>query len=202
MITRKLGAALASGCTAIIRPAEDTPFSGLAIAKLAEKAELPPGVVNVITSSRSQAASIGETFCTSTHLQAISFTGSTVVGKALLKEGASTVKRVCLELGGNAPFIVFNSADIQSAVKGCLMAKFRNSGQTCISANRIFVQSKIYDQFVSELAKAMSQELQVGDPMNTLTTIGPLVNSKAVEKVKAKMRQKIFCECVFDKVLI
>ena len=191
MITRKLGAALASGCTAVIRPAEDTPFSGLAIGKMVEEAKLPPGVVNLITSSRSQASMIGDTFCNSPSLQAISFTGSTVVGKELLKKSSSTVKRVSLELGGNAPFIVFNSADITKAVQGCLVAKFRNSGQTCISANRIFVQSKIYDQFIVELAQKMSQELKVGDPLDPSTTIGPLVNSRSIEKVKFHVKDAI-----------
>lgn len=129
MITRKLGAALAAGCTAVIRPAEDTPYSALAIAKLAEEVGFPEGVINVIPSSSKNAPIIGKVFCESTDVNAISFTGSTAVGKLLLSQSASTVKRVCLENGGNAPFIVFDSADVDRAVEGCIASKFRNAGQ-------------------------------------------------------------------------
>ena len=139
MITRKLGAVLAAGCTAVIRPAGDTPFSALAIAKLAEEAGIPKGVVNIVPSSPKMAAPIGKAFCVSPDIGAISFTGSTAVGKILLSQSANTVKRVCLELGGNAPFIVFNSADIDRAVEGCIASKFRNAGQvwllTILSTN-------------------------------------------------------------------
>ena len=135
MITRKLGAALAAGCTTVLRPAEDTPFSALAIAKLAEEAGFPKGVINVIPSSGEKAPIIGKAFCESLDVNAISFTGSTAVGKILLSQSAPYVKRVCLELGGNAPFIVFESADIEKAVQGCIASKFRNAGQVFISSN-------------------------------------------------------------------
>ena len=131
MITRKLGAVLAAGCTAVVRPAEDTPYTALAIAKLAEEAGLPKGVLNVVPSAGERAPLIGKAFCESPDVSAISFTGSTTVGKILLSQSASTVKRVCLELGGNAPFIVFESADIDKAVEGCMASKFRCSGQVC-----------------------------------------------------------------------
>lgn len=185
MITRKLAAVLACGCTAVIRPAEDSPFSGLALGKLVEEAGFPPGVVNIITSSRDEASTIGSVLTQSPKIAAISFTGSTNVGKHLLASSASTVKRVCLELGGNAPFIVFDSADIPAAVQGCIASKFRNTGQTCVSANRIYVQSKVYQPFIDALSKEMSKSLVVGDPLDMATTVGPLVNSKGLDKVKA-----------------
>ncbi|XP_015795330.1 uncharacterized protein LOC107371700 [Tetranychus urticae] len=191
MITRKLAAVLACGCTAVIRPAEDTPFSALALAKLVEEAGFPPGVVNVIPSSRDQASAIGSILSTSPEIAAISFTGSTNVGKILLSSSASTVKRVCLELGGNAPFIVFDSADIDAAVQGCIASKFRNTGQTCVSANRIFVQSGVHDKFVNALATEMAKSLKVGDPLDMSTTVGPLVNSKGLEKVKVHVEDAL-----------
>lgn len=138
MITRKLGAALAAGCTVVIKPAEDTPFSALAIAKLAEEAGFPKGVINVLPCSRKNAPSVGETLCKSPDVFAISFTGSTAVGKILLEQSASTVKRVCLELGGNAPFIVFDSADVDKAVQGCIASKFRNTGQVLYYFRTLF----------------------------------------------------------------
>ncbi|RWS30195.1 hypothetical protein B4U80_00924, partial [Leptotrombidium deliense] len=190
MITRKLGAVLAAGCTAVIRPAEDTPFSALAIAKLCEEVGFPPGVVNVITSSRNHASPIGNAFCSSPDLRCISFTGSTAVGKLLLAESASTVKRVCLELGGNAPFIVFESADASKAAEGCIASKFRNTGQTCVSANRIFVHANIYDKFAEELLKRV-KKFNVGNALDPNTTIGPLVNERAVKKVKTHVTDAI-----------
>ena len=134
MITRKLGAVLAAGCTAVLRPAEDTPYSALAIAKLAEEAGIPKGVVNVVPSCGEKAPLIGKAFCESPDVSAISFTGSTAVGKILLSQSAPYVKRVCMELGGNAPFIVFKSADIDKAVEGCIASKFRNAGQVGLTA--------------------------------------------------------------------
>ncbi|XP_054156049.1 succinate-semialdehyde dehydrogenase, mitochondrial-like [Oppia nitens] len=184
MITRKLGAVLAAGCTAVIRPAEDTPFSGLAIAKLAEEAGVPAGVVNVIPSDRTNAGPIGKLLCESPEVSVVSFTGSTAVGKQLLAMSASTVKRVCLELGGNAPFIVFDSADVDKAVDGCMISKFRNAGQTCVCANRIFVQKGIHDKFVQRLAEKMAKELIVGDGRDNRTTLGPLINERGVDKVR------------------
>jgi succinate-semialdehyde dehydrogenase len=191
MITRKLGAVLATGCTAVIRPSEDTPYSALAIAKLAEEAGFPKGVINVVPTSRINTSSVGKTLCQSTDVSALSFTGSTAVGKILLEQSASTVKRVCLELGGNAPFIVFDSANVDKAVEGCIASKFRNAGQTCVCANRIYVQSGIYDTFVAKLAQKMAQELIVGDGSDSNTTIGPLINYKAVEKVQIHVNDAI-----------
>lgn len=191
MITRKLGAALAAGCTCVIRPSEDTPFSALAIAKIAEEAGLPPGVINVVTSDRSAASVIGKTLAQSTVLSVLSFTGSTAVGKQLLEWGASSVKRICLELGGNAPFIVFDSADAQKAAEGCIASKFRNTGQTCVCANRIFVQKNILDQFVTQLALAMKKHLKVGPSLAPGTSIGPLVNGRALEKVKGHVEDAV-----------
>lgn len=184
MITRKLGAALAAGCSVVIRPSEDTPFSAIAIAKLAEEAGIPPGVINVIPSNRAGAPIIGQLLSESPEISVLSFTGSTVVGKQLLSWGSSTVKRICLELGGNAPFIVFDSADAEKAAEGCIASKFRNTGQTCVCANRIFVQKGIHDEFVAKLASAMSKTLRVGPPEQAGITIGPLVNERAVAKVK------------------
>ncbi|RXG60881.1 Succinate-semialdehyde dehydrogenase, mitochondrial [Armadillidium vulgare] len=156
MITRKVGAALAAGCTCIIKPAEDTPLSALAMVALAEEAGVPEGVVNIITGSRQNAPNIGKALCESKKVAGISFTGSTAVGKLLYRDCSSTIKHIGLELGGNAPFIVFNSAKLSNAIKSLMIAKFRNSGQACISANRIFVQSGIYDEFVEELKKAIT----------------------------------------------
>ena len=183
MITRKLAAALAAGCTAVIRPSEDTPFSGTALARIAEEAGIPAGVVNVVPSDRSLAPVVGQRLAESPDIAVLSFTGSTIVGKQLLSWGAGTVKRICLELGGNAPFIVFDSADADRAAEGCIASKFRNAGQTCVCANRIFVQKGIHDEFVTKLAVAMQKSLRVGRPQDPGVTIGPLVNERAVHKV-------------------
>lgn len=191
MITRKLGAALAAGCTVVIRPAENSPYSGLAIAKLAQEAGFPPGVINVIPTSRFNAKFIGRTFCSSPKISVISFTGSTMVGKVLLEQGASSVKRVCLELGGNAPFIVFDSANIDDAVQGCMASKFRNTGQTCVCSNVIYVHSNVYDKFLQKLEAEMKNQLKIGDPLDVDTTIGPLVNSKAVQKVELHIENAV-----------
>ena len=184
MIARKAAAALAAGCTIVIKPSEDTPYSALALCQLAEMAGLPAGVINVVTTSRQATPAIGQALCEHNLVKKISFTGSTAVGKILLAHSASTVKKVQMELGGNAPFIVFDSADVDRAVTGLLVAKFRNSGQTCICANRILVQENIHDKFVSALAKAMREQLRVGHGLEAKTTQGPLINQKALEKVK------------------
>ncbi|XP_027195608.2 succinic semialdehyde dehydrogenase [Dermatophagoides pteronyssinus] len=183
MVTRKMAAALAAGCTVVIKPPEDTPFSVLALAALSIKAGFPPGVINIVPVSRKNTQKIGSYLCNASDISVISFTGSTQVGKWLLQNSANTVKRVCLELGGDAPFIVFDSADIDKAVQGCIVSKFRNAGQTCVCANRIFVQDAIHDRFVDSLAKQMQKELIVGDGFDENTTIGPLINGKAMEKV-------------------
>ncbi|OTF73803.1 hypothetical protein BLA29_004528, partial [Euroglyphus maynei] len=183
MVTRKMAAALAAGCTVVIKPPEDTPFSVLALAALSIKAGFPPGVINIVPVSRQNTQNIGSYLCNSSDISIISFTGSTLVGKWLLQNSANTVKRVCLELGGDAPFIVFDSADIDKAVQGCIVSKFRNAGQTCVCANRIFVQDGVHNQFIDALAKQMEKELIVGDGFDERATIGPLINGKAVEKV-------------------
>ncbi|PAV79415.1 hypothetical protein WR25_20631 [Diploscapter pachys] len=183
MIARKAGAALAAGCTLVIKPAEDTPLSALAFAQTGEEAGIPPGVVNVIPADRANTAMISKYLCESHDVDAISFTGSTAVGKLLLAQSASTVKRVSLELGGNGPVLVFESADIDTAVKGTMASKFRGSGQTCVSANRVYVQETIHDKFLAGLKKAFAN-LVVGDGMDPKTTQGPLINQKAIDKIR------------------
>lgn len=181
MITRKVAPALAAGCTVVIKPAELTPLSANALAVLAKEAGFPKGVFNIIHTSHP--APVGEELCTNKTVRKISFTGSTEVGKTLLKQSAGTIKRVSLELGGNAPFIVFDDADIDKAVAGAIAAKYRNAGQTCICANRIFAQEKIYDAFVEKLAKASSL-LPVGNGLEKGTVIGPLIEPKALAFVQ------------------
>uniref|UniRef100_A0A673AAU9 Succinate-semialdehyde dehydrogenase n=1 Tax=Sphaeramia orbicularis TaxID=375764 RepID=A0A673AAU9_9TELE len=183
MITRKVGAALAAGCTVVVKPAEDTPLSALALAELAEQAGIPAGVFNVVPSSREKTPSVGHVLCTDPLVAKISFTGSTATGKVLLKLAADTVKRASMELGGHAPFIVFDSADVDKAVAGAIASKFRNSGQTCVCANRFFVQSGIYDLFLEKLGQAMDSELRLGHGSDPETTQGPLINVRAAEKV-------------------
>uniref|UniRef100_A0A8R1DYM1 Succinate-semialdehyde dehydrogenase, mitochondrial n=1 Tax=Caenorhabditis japonica TaxID=281687 RepID=A0A8R1DYM1_CAEJA len=182
MIARKAAAALAVGCSVVVKPSEDTPLSALALAQTAQEAGVPDGVFNVITADRERTAAISKFLCESTDVSAISFTGSTPVGKLLLAQSASTVKRVCLELGGNAPLIVFDDADIDSAVNGTMATKFRCSGQTCVSANRIYVHKKVHDQYVEKLSTAMKDKLVLGNGMDATTTQGPLINQRAVDK--------------------
>jgi succinate-semialdehyde dehydrogenase/glutarate-semialdehyde dehydrogenase len=181
MITRKAGAALAAGCTIVIKPAPETPFSALALAELADRAGIPRGVINVITGD---AIAIGGELTSSPIVRKLSFTGSTEVGRILLRQCADTVKKVSLELGGNAPFVVFEDADLDKAVEGVMISKFRNAGQTCVCANRIFVQDSIYEVFVERLAKAVLA-LRVGNGLEDGVTIGPLINQDAVDKVVA-----------------
>ncbi|XP_006260608.4 succinate-semialdehyde dehydrogenase, mitochondrial [Alligator mississippiensis] len=184
MITRKVGAALAAGCTVVVKPAEDTPLSALALAELANQAGIPAGVFNVVPCSRQQTPAVGEALCTDPLVAKISFTGSTATGKLLLHYAADTVKRVSMELGGHAPFIVFDSANVDQAVAGALASKYRNSGQTCVCTNRFLVQKGIHDTFVEKFAKAIEKELHVGNGFDERTTQGPLINEKAVEKVE------------------
>ncbi|CAL1528525.1 unnamed protein product [Lymnaea stagnalis] len=191
MVTRKAGAAIAAGCTVVLRPAEDTPYSALALCQLAEEAGLPSGVLNVVTSDRSNAGPIGKELCENPLVSKISFTGSTVVGKILLSQSASTVKKVSLELGGNAPFIVFDSADLDKAVSGLLSCKFRNAGQTCVCANRVLVQDGIYDKFIQALGKAITAQLKTGDGLQPGVTQGPLINSRALEKVEGLVKDAV-----------
>ncbi|XP_064629008.1 succinate-semialdehyde dehydrogenase, mitochondrial-like [Lineus longissimus] len=189
-VTRKAAPALAAGCTVVIKPSEETPLSALAICELAEKAGIPPGVLNVVTCSRDNAAPVGKELCKNPLVAAVSFTGSSVVGKYILEESASTVKKVSLELGGNAPFIVFDTADLEKAVGGAMTSKFRAGGQSCVCANRIFVQEGIHDEFVEKLVAAI-KGLKVGHGLEAGTTIGPLINVKAVEKVEAHIKDAL-----------
>ncbi|XP_070558290.1 succinate-semialdehyde dehydrogenase, mitochondrial-like isoform X2 [Ptychodera flava] len=191
MITRKAAAALAAGCTIVLKPSEDTPFSALALAELAEQAGVPPGVFNVVTSSRASTPEVGKVMCTHPLSAGISFTGSTAVGKILMRHAADGVKHVAMELGGHAAFIVFNSADIDAAVNGAMVAKFRNAGQACVGANRFLVQSGVYDKFCDKLAQAMKDELKVGDGFQAGVTMGPLINERAVEKVEKHIKDAV-----------
>lgn len=191
MITRKVGAALAAGCTVVVKPAEDTPLSALALAELAEQAGVPAGVFNVVPCSREKTPSVGQVLCTDPLVAKISFTGSTATGKILLKMAADTVKKASMELGGHAPFIVFDSADVEMAVSGAMNSKFRNSGQTCVCSNRFLVQSKIHDVFVEKLCRAMDAELVLGHGSEPSTTQGPLINNRAAEKVEAQISDAV-----------
>ena len=187
MITRKAGAALAAGCTMVLKPAPETPFSALALAELAWRAGIPAGVFNVITGD---AVAIGGELTSNPTVRKLSFTGSTEVGRLLLRQCADTVKKVTMELGGNAPFIVFDDADLEKAVAGAMASKFRNSGQTCVCANRIFVQAGIYDAFTGKLAEAVAK-LKVGNGLDEGVTIGPLINAQAIEKVRAHVADAV-----------
>lgn len=188
MITRKCAPALAAGCTVVIKPAEGTPLSALALARLADQAGLPAGIFNVITAA--QGAPVGDVLSTHPLVKKISFTGSTAVGKALLKQAAGTVKRVSMELGGNAPFIVFDDADIDNAVAGALASKYRNTGQTCVCANRFLVQSGISGRFADALAAATAK-MKVGDGLDPETIQGPLINQAAFDKVSGLVQDAI-----------
>ncbi|GBP88107.1 Succinate-semialdehyde dehydrogenase, mitochondrial [Eumeta japonica] len=183
MITRKVGALMAAGCTCVIKPSEDTPLSALAAAKLAEEAGVPPGVINVITTSRKNAISVGKVMCEDPHVACISFTGSTQVGKLLYAQASTGLKKVALELGGNAPFIVFPSADIEHAVDQAMLAKFRNNGQACIGANRFLIHEDIYDKFVEAFKAKINKKCILGDGSKEGVTCGPLVNLMQVQKV-------------------
>jgi succinate-semialdehyde dehydrogenase/glutarate-semialdehyde dehydrogenase len=183
MITRKVGPALAAGCTVVAKPAEATPLSALALAELAHRAGVPPGVFNVIPADGAHAAEIGQELCTNPTVRKVSFTGSTEVGRILLRQSADTVKKLSLELGGNAPFIVFDDADVDAAVEGALASKYRNAGQTCVCANRLYVQAGVYDAFAEKLAAEVAQ-FKVGAGVEPGVTIGPLIEPAAVEKVR------------------
>jgi succinate-semialdehyde dehydrogenase/glutarate-semialdehyde dehydrogenase len=180
MITRKAGPALAAGCTFVCKPATQTPYSALALAELADRAGVPKGVFNMITGS---AAAIGAEMTSNPAVRKLTFTGSTEVGKKLMAQCAGTVKKLSLELGGNAPFIVFDDADLDAAVQGALASKYRNTGQTCVCANRLLIQSSVYDEFARKLRSAVS-ELRVGDGLAGVTDQGPLIDDKAVLKVE------------------
>lgn len=181
MITRKVGPALAAGCTVIVKPPSETPLTGLAIAALAEQAGFPAGVYNTITSANS--SEIGKELCENNKVRKLSFTGSTPVGKILMSQSSSTLKKLSFELGGNAPFIVFEDADIDAAVKGAIVSKYRHNGQTCVCVNRILVQESVYDEFLQKFTEAV-KALKTGDVMNKEVQVGPLINKQALEKVQ------------------
>jgi succinate-semialdehyde dehydrogenase/glutarate-semialdehyde dehydrogenase len=180
MITRKAGPALACGCTVVLKPASQTPFSALALAELAERAGVPPGVLNIVTGS---ASAIGGELTSNPTVRKLSFTGSTEVGRTLMEQCASTIKKISLELGGNAPFIVFDDADLDEAVSGAMASKYRNTGQTCVTVNRIYVQDGVYDAFATKLAERV-KTLNPANGLEPMATQGPLIDDKAVAKVE------------------
>ncbi len=181
MITRKAGPALAAGCAFVARPAAETPLSAIVLGVLAERAGIPAGVLNILPSSH--ASDIGKEFCENDAVRKLTFTGSTEVGRILLRQAADSVMKCSMELGGNAPFIVFDDADLDAAVEGAILCKFRNNGQTCVCANRIYVQAGVYDAFAAKL-KARVASMKVGDGLEDGTVFGPLINSEAVDKVQ------------------
>jgi succinate-semialdehyde dehydrogenase / glutarate-semialdehyde dehydrogenase len=183
MITRKVGPALAAGCAMVLKPAPQTPFSALALAALAEEAGLPAGLFSVVTADVDNAREVGAELCANPIVRKLSFTGSTGVGIKLMEQCAPSIKKLSLELGGNAPFIVFEDADLDAAVEGAMVSKYRNAGQTCVCANRIYVQDSVYDAFASKLTEAV-RKLRVGDGTGPDVTTGPLINADAVEKVQ------------------
>ncbi len=184
MITRKVAPALAAGCPVVIKPAEGTPLSALAVAELAQRAGMPAGVLNVVTADAAQSVEVGKVLCSSDVVRHLSFTGSTEVGRILAAQCASTVKKLALELGGNAPFIVFDDADLDAAVDGALISKYRNAGQTCVCANRLYVQNGVYDAFVAKLADKV-RGIRVGNGFEPGVQQGPLIDGQALAKVRA-----------------
>jgi succinate-semialdehyde dehydrogenase/glutarate-semialdehyde dehydrogenase len=190
MITRKVGPALAAGCTIIIKPAEQTPLSALALADLAKKAGIPDGVINVITCDSVNSIEVGKLICASPVVKHLSFTGSTAVGKILMSQCASTVKKIALELGGHAPFIVFEDADLDAAVEGAIQSKYRNSGQTCVCSNRFYVHKNLYEQFIEKMAIS-SKALVVGNGLVEGVNQGPLIDQDAVLKVELQIQDAV-----------
>jgi succinate-semialdehyde dehydrogenase/glutarate-semialdehyde dehydrogenase len=190
MITRKVAPAIAAGCTIVIKPAEQTPLSALALAELAQRAGFPAGVINVITGDAKQSIAMGEVLCDSSVVRHLSFTGSTPVGRILMQQCAPTIKKLSLELGGHAPFIVFEDADIDAAVQGAVQSKFRNAGQTCVCTNRFYVHDVVYDEFVQKFAIAV-QKIIVGNGADKSVRQGPLIDAQAVEKVQSHVADAI-----------
>ncbi|KAJ2776421.1 hypothetical protein H4R18_005679 [Coemansia javaensis] len=191
MVTRKVGAALAAGCTVVVRPAHETPLSALALCELAERAGIPPGVLNAVTCSADGTPAVGRELTTNPLVRKVSFTGSTPVGKLLMGQAASTMKRLSLELGGNAPFIVFEDADLDAAAEQLVFCKFRNSGQTCICANRIFVHESVYADFVDRFVALVTAKLRVGHGLAEGTTFGPIITERGAAKVEDQLRRAV-----------
>ena len=183
MITRKVSPALAAGCTVVLKPAEQTPLSALALAELAERAGIPAGVLNIITGDSDRSIAIGKVLCDSPIVKKVTFTGSTAVGRILMQQSAPTIKKMSLELGGHAPFIVFDDANIDAAVEGAMVAKYRNAGQTCVCTNRIYVHESVYDAFIEKFS-AKVNAIQIGDGFTDKVTQGPLIDDAAVQKVR------------------
>ncbi len=191
MITRKVAPAIAAGCTIVLKPAEQTPLSALALAVLAEQAGIPPGVLNIITADSDNSIAIGKVLCASPIVRKVTFTGSTPVGRILMQQSASSIKKMSLELGGHAPFIVFEDADIDAAIDGAMISKYRNAGQTCVCTNRFYVHAKVYDSFVEKLAARVSGALAVGEGFEDKVTTGPLIDDAAVAKVQEHVEDAI-----------
>jgi succinate-semialdehyde dehydrogenase/glutarate-semialdehyde dehydrogenase len=190
MITRKLAPALAAGCTVVVKPAEQTPLTALALAVLAERAGFPAGVFNIVTGSAQNAAVIGGELTANPTVRKLSFTGSTEVGRLLMAQCAPTLKKISLELGGNAPFIVFDDADVDAAVAGAMASKYRNTGQTCVCANRLLIQEGVYEEFAQKLAAKVA-ELKVGAGTEAGVNLGPLIDAQALAKVEAHIEDAV-----------
>src|SRR5450830_1348946 len=190
MIARKIAPALAAGCTVVCKPAEDTPLTSLALVKLAQQAGVPAGVINIVTASRERTPEVVDVWLDDSRVRKITFTGSTPVGKHLARRSADTLKKLSLELGGNAPFIVFDDADLDVAVEGVMAAKFRNGGQTCVCPNRVYVQAGVHDAFLDKLAARVGA-LQVGPATDPASQIGPMINSRAIAKIERHVRDAV-----------
>ena len=190
MIARKIAPALAAGCTVVAKPAEDTPLTALALVRLADEAGFPPGVLNIVTASRARTPEVVDSWLQDGRVRKISFTGSTPVGKHLARESAATLKKLSLELGGNAPFIVFDDADLDAAVDGLMAAKFRNGGQTCVCPNRVYVQDGVYQQFADKLVARVAA-LRVGPASRAESQIGPMINARALDKIEHHVRDAL-----------
>ncbi|MDN3988606.1 NAD-dependent succinate-semialdehyde dehydrogenase [Zwartia vadi] len=191
MITRKVAPALAAGCTIVLKPAEQTPLSALALAVLAEQAGIPAGVLNIITADSEQSIAVGKVLCTSPTVRKLTFTGSTPVGRILMQQCAPSIKKMSLELGGHAPFIVFEDADIDAAIEGAMISKYRNAGQTCVCTNRFYVHANVYDNFAAKLAARVSSALSVGEGFEDKVTTGPLIDEAAVAKVEEHVQDAV-----------
>ncbi|MBU3585103.1 NAD-dependent succinate-semialdehyde dehydrogenase [Polynucleobacter sp. AM-26B4] len=190
MITRKVAPAIAAGCTIVIKPAEQTPLSALALAELAKEAGIPDGVINIVTADAKNSVAIGKALCDSPMVRHLSFTGSTPVGRILMEQCAPTIKKVALELGGHAPFIVFEDADLDAAVSGAMQSKYRNAGQTCVCTNRFYVHASLHDVFVEKLAQA-SKRLVIGPGLDKGVQLGPLIDQQAIDKVEQHVQDAV-----------